>query len=164
MLDRSWEHGVHRGCAVTQRHQTLARITYQQFFRRYYHLCGMTGTAQEAADELCAVYGLQVSVPTNRRLRRTDAGTRIFGDSPTQMGGHRRIGEGHLGARPGRADRHTLGRRIGACRGIVDEGKTLSSDPQRAKRSPPGRNRSLRWEAARPTWPVAAPISSCTQR
>ena len=78
MPDRSWEHGMHQlieakeSCAVTQRHQTLARITYQQFFRRYHHLCGMTGTAQEAAGELRAVYGLRVvSVPTNRRLRRT---------------------------------------------------------------------------------------------
>ena len=50
MPDRSWEHGMHQlieakeSCAVTQRHQTLARITYQQFFRRYLHLCGMTGT------------------------------------------------------------------------------------------------------------------------
>ena len=85
MPDRSWEHGMHQlieakeSCAVTQRHQTLARITYQQFFRRYHHLCGMTGTALEAAGELRAVYGLRVvSVPTNRRLRRTDAGTRIF--------------------------------------------------------------------------------------
>ena len=88
MPDRSWEHGMHQlieakeSCAVTQRHQTLARITYQQFFRRYHHLCGMTGTAQEAAGELRAVYGLRVvSVPTNRRLRRTDVGTQISSKS-----------------------------------------------------------------------------------
>ena len=86
--DRSWEHGMHQlieakeHCAVTQCHQTLARITYQQFFRRYHHLCGMTGTAQEASGELRAIYGLRVvSVPTNRRLRRKDAGTRVFSKS-----------------------------------------------------------------------------------
>ena len=88
MPDRSWEHGMHQlieakeGCAVTQRHLTLARITYQQFFRRYHHLCGMTGTAQEVAGELRAVYGLRVvSVPTNRKLCRTNAGTQIFTES-----------------------------------------------------------------------------------
>jgi len=85
MPDRSWEHGMHQlieakeGCAITGRHQTLARITYQQFFRRYHHLCGMTGTALEAAGELRAVYGLRVvRIPTNRPLRRRNAGTRLF--------------------------------------------------------------------------------------
>lgn len=85
MPERSWEHGMHQlieakeGCPITERHQTLARITYQQFFRRYHHLCGMTGTALEAAGELRAVYGLRViRVPTNRPSRRADAGTQLF--------------------------------------------------------------------------------------
>src|SRR5262245_27518199 len=85
MPDRSWERGIHQlievkeNCAVTQRRQTLARITYQRFFRRYAHLCGMTGTAVEAAGELYAVYGLRVvRIPTNRPLRRTDVGTRTY--------------------------------------------------------------------------------------
>jgi preprotein translocase subunit SecA len=69
-------------CAITGRHQTLARITYQQFFRRYHHLCGMTGTALEAAGELRAVYALRVvRVPTNRPLRRRDMGTQIFSEA-----------------------------------------------------------------------------------
>jgi preprotein translocase subunit SecA len=88
MPDRSWELGMHQlieakeGCEISARHQTLARITYQQFFRRYQHLCGMTGTALEAAGELRAVYGLRVvRVPTNRPLRRTDGGARMFRES-----------------------------------------------------------------------------------
>ena len=88
MPDRSWEHGMHQlieakeQCAITQRHRTLARITYQQFFRRYHHLCGMTGTALETAGELRAVYGLRVvRVPTNKPLRRRNAGTQVFGAS-----------------------------------------------------------------------------------
>ena len=88
MPDRSWEHGMHQlievkeGCGITDRHETLARITYQQFFRRYRHLCGMTGTALEAAGELHAVYGLRVvRVPTNRPLRRKDSGTQVFTES-----------------------------------------------------------------------------------
>jgi preprotein translocase subunit SecA len=70
---------VKEGCAITERRRTLARITYQRFFRRYLHLCGMTGTAIEAAGELRAVYGLRiVRIPTNRPSRRTDLGTRLF--------------------------------------------------------------------------------------
>lgn len=85
MPDRSWERGIHQlieakeGCTITDRRQTLARITYQRFFRRYTHLCGMTGTALETAGELRAVYGLRVlRIPTNRPVRRTNRGTRVF--------------------------------------------------------------------------------------
>ena len=85
MPDRSWEHGLHQlieakeHLTITQRNSTLARITYQRFFRRYLHLCGMTGTAMETSGEMRAVYGLRVvPVPTNRPLRRTDTGTVMF--------------------------------------------------------------------------------------
>jgi preprotein translocase subunit SecA len=85
MPDRSWERGLHQlieakeNCAITERRHTLARITYQRFFRRYLHLCGMTGTAIETAGELRAVYALPVvRIPTNRPLRRTNLGTQIF--------------------------------------------------------------------------------------
>ena len=85
MPDRSWERGIHQlieakeHCAITERRKTLAQITYQRFFRRYLHLCGMTGTAIEPAGELCAIYGLRVvRIPTNRPLRRTNSGTRVL--------------------------------------------------------------------------------------
>jgi preprotein translocase subunit SecA len=85
MPDRSWELGLHQlieakeNCAITTRRHTLARMTYQRFFRRYLHLCGMTGTAMETAGELRAIYGLSVMrIPTNRSLRRSDLGTRVF--------------------------------------------------------------------------------------
>jgi preprotein translocase subunit SecA len=61
MPDRSWEQGLHQlieikeDCEVTGRRETLARISYQRFFRRYVHLAGMTGTASEVASELWAV-------------------------------------------------------------------------------------------------------------
>lgn len=77
MADRSWEKGLHQmleykeGCALTVERETLARISYQRFFRRYHHLAGMTGTAGEVAHELWTVYGLHVvAVPTHRPLRR----------------------------------------------------------------------------------------------
>jgi preprotein translocase subunit SecA len=85
MPDRSWELGLHQlieakeSCTITARRHTLARMTYQRFFRRYLHLCGMTGTAIETAGELRAVYGLSVvPIPTNRPLRRRDLGMRVF--------------------------------------------------------------------------------------
>ena len=88
MPDRSWEQGLHQlielkeGCEVTGRRETLARISYQRFFRRYLHLAGMTGTAREVAGELWAVYGLRVaSVPTHRPCRRAYAADRIYGRS-----------------------------------------------------------------------------------
>ncbi len=81
MPDRSWENGLHQlveakeGCASTGRRRTIAKITYQRFFRRYLKLSGMTGTAAEAAGDFAAVYGLKVcAIPTHRALRRTDLG------------------------------------------------------------------------------------------
>jgi preprotein translocase subunit SecA len=85
MPDRSWEHGLHQlmeakeGCALTELHEPLARISYQRFFRRYLRLAGMTGTAREVRGELWSVYGLPVvTIPTNRPLQRSAAGTRVY--------------------------------------------------------------------------------------
>jgi preprotein translocase subunit SecA len=82
MADRSWGQGLHQlieskeGVEITPRKESLARISYQRFFRRYLHLSGMTGTAAEVAGELGSVYGLAVvRVPTHRpsrRIRRRD--------------------------------------------------------------------------------------------
>jgi len=78
MPDRSWERGLHQlieikeNCEMTPRKETLARISYQRFFRRYLHLAGMTGTAREVAGELWSIYRLRVvTVPTNRPLHRS---------------------------------------------------------------------------------------------
>lgn len=77
MPDRSWEGGLHQlieikeGCDVTGQRETVARISYQRFFRRYLKLSGMTGTAREVRRELWSTYGLPVvAIPTNRPLRR----------------------------------------------------------------------------------------------
>jgi preprotein translocase subunit SecA len=77
MPDRSWERGLHQmiemkeGCALSGRQETLARISYQKFFRRYLRLGGMTGTAQEVTRELTLVYHLNVvRVPTNKPVQR----------------------------------------------------------------------------------------------
>ena len=77
MPDRSWERGLHQlievkeNCQLTQRRETLARLTYQRLFRRYVRLAGMTGTAREVAGEIRSVYGLDVvHIPLHRRSQR----------------------------------------------------------------------------------------------
>ena len=77
MPDRSWERGLHQmvqakeGVEISARNETLAKISYQRFFRRYLRLGGMSGTAHEVAGELSSVYGLNVvSIPTNRPSQR----------------------------------------------------------------------------------------------
>src|SRR6185312_13295853 len=85
MPDRTWESGLHQmveakeGVEVTGRKITLARITFQRFFRRYQHLTGMTGTATEVAGEIAGVYRLGVvRVPTNRPSQRRGKGEHVF--------------------------------------------------------------------------------------
>ena len=85
MPDRSWEHGLHQlieakeGCALTERRETLARLTYQRLFRRYIRLGGMSGTAKEVAREIRSVYRLDVvRVPLHRPSRRIYHDARVF--------------------------------------------------------------------------------------
>ena len=87
---RRWERGLHQlieakeGLVPTARDRTAARITYQNLFRRYVRLAGMSGTAAEHAAEFLAVYGLRVvRVPTHRPVRRSCRGHRLH---PTDAG------------------------------------------------------------------------------
>lgn len=81
MPDRAWERGLHQmielkeGLATSGDRATLARITYQRFFRRYLRLSGMTGTATEVASEIGRVYRLPVGrVPLHRPSLWKDEG------------------------------------------------------------------------------------------
>ncbi len=87
MPDRSWEQGLQQlieikeGCEVTQQQETVAKISYQRFFRRYLHLAGMTGTAKEVTGEFWSVYNLPVvRIHTHRPLQRKALPDRIFSD------------------------------------------------------------------------------------
>jgi preprotein translocase subunit SecA len=88
MADRSWEMGLHQlieikeGCDMTLPKQTLARISYQRFFRRYLGLAGMTGTAREVARELWQVYRMRVvCIKTHRPVRRTFLPDQVYADA-----------------------------------------------------------------------------------
>ena len=84
---RTWEQGLHQlietkeGCPLSEHNRTLARITYQRYFRRYVRLSGMTGTAKEVRSEIWAVYGLEtVTIPTNRPCLRVTQPSRCCHD------------------------------------------------------------------------------------
>ena len=79
MPGRRWSDGLHQaieakeGVKVERENQTLATITFQNYFRMYKKLAGMTGTAETEAEEFEKIYGLNVIViPTNRVLRRVE--------------------------------------------------------------------------------------------
>jgi preprotein translocase subunit SecA len=87
MADRFWSDGLHQmielkeGLEMSGTRITLARITYQRFFRRYRKLSGLSGTAQEIAGELWSVYRLAISrIPPNRPSRREVVPAAIVGD------------------------------------------------------------------------------------
>lgn len=85
MPGRRWSEGLHQaveakeGVQIQQESQTLASTTFQNYFRLYDKLSGMTGTADTEAFELRQIYGLDVVViPTNRPIARVDANDCVF--------------------------------------------------------------------------------------
>ena len=85
MPGRRWGEGLHQaveakeGVEIQSENQTLASITFQNYFRMYNKLSGMTGTADTEAFEFKQIYGLEVIViPTHRPMARLDGGDLIY--------------------------------------------------------------------------------------
>jgi preprotein translocase subunit SecA len=85
MTGRRWSDGLHQaveakeGVAIQAENQTLASITFQNYFRLYGKLAGMTGTADTEAYEFQEIYGLEtIVIPPNRLSRREDQLDRIY--------------------------------------------------------------------------------------
>ncbi|MBW8457905.1 MAG: preprotein translocase subunit SecA [Thiobacillus sp.] len=85
MSGRRWSEGLHQaveakeGVAIQKENQTLASITFQNYFRMYEKLSGMTGTADTEAFEFQSIYGLEtVVVPTHRPMIRKDEHDQVF--------------------------------------------------------------------------------------
>jgi preprotein translocase subunit SecA len=85
MAGRRWSDGLHQaveakeGVAIQPENQTLASITFQNYFRLYAKLSGMTGTADTEAYEFQEIYGLEtVVVPPNRVSKRDDQLDRVY--------------------------------------------------------------------------------------
>jgi preprotein translocase subunit SecA len=85
MSGRRWSEGLHQaieakeGVPIQSENQTLASITFQNYFRLYNKLSGMTGTADTEAPELMQIYGLEVVVvPTNQPMIRNDMTDQVY--------------------------------------------------------------------------------------
>jgi preprotein translocase subunit SecA len=84
-LKRKWRHGLHQaieakeGVEISALDETLARLSFQRFYRLFRRLSGMTGTGREAAAEFWQIYRLPVlEIATNRPNQRKDSPNRIF--------------------------------------------------------------------------------------
>ena len=85
MIGRRWSDGLHQaveakeGVRVREENQTVASITFQNYFRLYKKLGGMTGTADTEAPEFLQIYGLEVVViPTHRPMIRNDSADHVY--------------------------------------------------------------------------------------
>ncbi|KAF0101283.1 MAG: preprotein translocase subunit SecA [bacterium] len=85
MTGRRWSDGLHQaveakeGATIQRENQTLASITFQNYFRMYQKLAGMTGTADTEAYEFQQIYGLEtVIIPTNRPMIRKDMNDLVY--------------------------------------------------------------------------------------
>ncbi len=85
MVGRRYNEGLHQSIEakenvrVRRQNVTMATITFQNFFRMYDKLAGMTGTAETESEEFYRIYNLPVvSIPTNRQMIREDSGDQIF--------------------------------------------------------------------------------------
>jgi len=85
MAGRRWSDGLHQaveakeGVEIQKENQTLASITFQNYFRMYAKLSGMTGTADTEAYEFNQIYGLEtVVIPTHRPMQRKDAMDKVY--------------------------------------------------------------------------------------
>jgi preprotein translocase subunit SecA len=92
MPGRRWSEGLHQaveakeGLRVQRESVTLATITFQNYFRLYEKLSGMTGTAMTEQEEFYKIYGLEVvSVPTHRPMVRTDEADLVFRDEEAKF-------------------------------------------------------------------------------
>ena len=171
MPGRRWSDGLHQaieakeGVRVREENQTVASITFQNFFRMYSKLSGMTGTADTEAFEFQQIYGLEVVViPTHRPMVRNDAADLVY---LTQKDKFEAIVEDI---------RECVKRRQPVLVGTtsIETSELLSGHPEegghraRGAEREAARARGARRRAgrpagqrspSRPTWPVAAPTS-----
>ncbi len=92
MPGRRWSEGLHQaieakeGVPIQAENQTLASITFQNYFRLYKKLSGMTGTADTEAGEFLQTYGLEVAqIPPNKPTQRIDHPDLVFLDMPSKL-------------------------------------------------------------------------------
>ena len=129
MPGRRWSDGLHQaveakeGVRVREENQTVASITFQNYFRIYKKLSGMTGTADTEAPEFLQIYGLEVVViPTHRPMIRKDMPGLRLPDAEGQVQGDHRGHPRLREARAAGAGGHHLDRDLRVALGAAAEG------------------------------------------
>ena len=103
--------------AIQPENVTLASITFQNYFRLYEKLAGMTGTASTEAEEFMDIYKLDVvEVPTNVPVARKDEDDQVFRTAREKYDGIIEVDRGSPHARPAGPGRHHLDREVGSAR------------------------------------------------
>ena len=121
MPGRRWSDGLHQAVEAKEKvkiereNQTLATVTFQNYFRKYNKLCGMTGTADTEAPEFNKIYKLDVMViPTNREHAPARRGGLHLPHRAREIRRDRRGHHRESGVRPSRPRRHHLDREVRA--------------------------------------------------
>ena len=141
MPGRRWSDGLHQaveakeGVKIERENQTLATITFQNYFRKYKKLSGMTGTADTEAAEFAKIYNLDVIViPTNRAMVRIEEPDLVYRTEARKVGGDRRRHHQDHRAGPPGAGRHGLDREVRAC---LEHAQAEGHEAHRAQREVP---------------------------
>ena len=130
------------GCAIQQENQTLASITFQNLFRLYPKLSGMTGTADTEAYEFQQIYGLEVVViPTNQPMIRKDNGDLVYLTAKEKYEAIVEDVQRLREARPAGPGGHRLHRDLGVDRQAPERGQDPPRGPQRQAARARGRHR-----------------------
>ncbi len=123
MPGRRYSEGLHQALEakehvqVQPENQTLASITFQNYFRLYKKLAGMTGTAATEADEFLDIYKLDVvEIPTNLPVSRIDEDDEVYRTAGEKIQGDRARDRGRRREGPADAGRHDLDREVRAAR------------------------------------------------
>ena len=120
MQGRRYSEGLHQALEAKEHvkiqpeNQTLASITFQNYFRLYQKLAGMTGTALTEANEFMDIYKLDVlEIPTNRPVDRTDEHDEVYRTAEGEEPRHRRRDRRLPSPRPADPRRHRVDREVG---------------------------------------------------
>ena len=139
MEGRRYSEGLHQaleakeGVTVQNENQTLASITFQNYFRLYPKLAGMTGTAMTEADEFGDIYKLDViEIPTNEPCIRTDNDDEVYRTTREKYDAIVDAGAGMPRAPAAGAGRHGQHREIRGARRALQEAQDPAPRAERA--------------------------------
>ena len=148
MPGRRWSDGLHQaieakeGVKIERENQTLATITFQNYFRMFKKLAGMTGTAETEAEEFEKIYKLEVVViPTNKQMRRIENPDIVYRTEKEKYFAAADEIQQLAREGPARAGRHDVGRKIGAAVGPAEEERYQARRAQRQVSRARGRDR-----------------------